>query len=126
MTKNIIKTENMSFNYPDGTPALNDINMEIFEGEKAAIIGSNGAGKSTLFSHFNGILKPTSGLIKISGKPTSYKKDDLIKIRQKVGLVFQNPDDQLFSPAVEEDAAFGPMNLGLPADEVEKRIEKSP
>jgi ABC-type cobalt transport system, ATPase component len=114
MTRPIIQTENMSFTYPDGTAALHDINMEILEGERAAIIGSNGAGKSTLFSHFNGILKPTSGLIRINGKPASYKKDDLLKIRQKVGMVFQNPDDQLFSPTVEEDVAFGPMNLGLP------------
>lgn len=125
MTRSIIKTENMSFTYPDGTSALNNINLEIFEGEKAAIIGSNGAGKSTLFSHFNGILRPTSGLIKIDGKPASYKKDDLMRIRQKVGMVFQNPDDQLFSPTVEEDVAFGPMNLGLLDDEVEKRVEES-
>ncbi len=125
MTRPIIQTENMSFTYPDGTAALHDINMEILEGERAAIIGSNGAGKSTLFSHFNGILKPTSGLIRINGKPASYKKDDLLKIRQKVGMVFQNPDDQLFSPTVEEDVAFGPMNLGLPDEEVEKRVDES-
>ncbi len=125
MARVVIKTENMSFTYPDGTPALQDINMEILEGERAAIIGSNGAGKSTLFSHFNGILRPTSGLIKIDGEPVSYKKKDLIKIRQKVGMVFQNPDDQLFSPTVAEDVAFGPMNLGLPDAEVEKRVKES-
>lgn len=125
MARVVIKTENMSFTYPDGTPALQNINMEILEGERAAIIGSNGAGKSTLFSHFNGILRPTSGLIKIDGEPASYKKDDLIKIRQKVGMVFQNPDDQLFSPTVEEDVAFGPMNLGLPDEEVERRVKES-
>jgi len=125
MTRPIIQIENMSFTYPDGTSALNKINMEILEGERAAIIGPNGAGKSTLFSHFNGILQPTSGLIKIDGEPASYKRDELIKIRQKVGMVFQNPDDQLFSPTVEEDVAFGPMNLGLPDDEVEKRVEES-
>ena len=109
----------MSFTYPDGTTALHDINIEITEGDRVAIIGSNGAGKSTLFSHFNGILRPTSGLIKIDGEPASYKKDDILQIRQKVGMVFQNPDDQLFSPTVEEDVAFGPMNLGLSDDEVE-------
>ncbi|NYB52118.1 MAG: ATP-binding cassette domain-containing protein [Methanobacteriaceae archaeon] len=125
MPRPIIQTENMCFTYPDGTVALNNINLEIMEGERAAIIGSNGAGKSTLFSHFNGILRPTSGLIKIDGKPASYKKNDLIKIRQKVGMVFQNPDDQLFSPTVEEDVAFGPMNLGLSDEEVEKRVEES-
>lgn len=125
MKRPIIQTENMSFTYPDGTSALRNINMEILERERAAIIGSNGAGKSTLFSHFNGILRPTSGLIKINGKPASYKKDDLLKIRQTVGMVFQNPDDQLFSPTVEEDVAFGPLNLGLSDDEVEERVEAS-
>lgn len=125
MNQPIIQIENMSFTYPDGTPALQDINIEIMEGERVAIIGSNGAGKSTLFSHFNGILRPTSGLIKIDGEPASYKKDDILQIRQKVGMVFQNPDDQLFSPTVEEDVAFGPMNLGLSDDEVEKRVEES-
>lgn len=74
MSKTIIQTENMSFIYPDGTPALQDINMEIKQGERVAIIGSNGAGKSTLFTHFNGILKPTSGRIKIGEKPFSYQK----------------------------------------------------
>jgi len=121
----IIQTENMNFTYPDGTSALLNLNMEIFEGERAAIIGPNGAGKSTLFSHFNGILQPSSGVIKIDGKAISYKKDDLMKIRQKVGMVFQNPDDQLFSPTVEEDIAFGPINLGLSDEEVEKRVKDS-
>lgn len=125
MARVVIKTENMSFHYPDGTSALRDINLEILEGERAAIIGSNGAGKSTLFSHFNGILRPTTGQIMINGEAASYKKEGLIKIRQTVGMVFQNPDDQLFSPTVEEDVAFGPMNLGLPDEEVEKRVEES-
>lgn len=125
MTRSIIQTEKLSFTYADGTHALHDINIEILEGELAAIIGPNGAGKSTLFSHFNGILRPSSGLIKIDGKAASYKKEDLMKIRQKVGMVFQNPDDQLFSPTVEEDVAFGPMNLGLSDNEVEKRVEES-
>jgi len=125
MTKPIIQTGNMCYTYPDGTEALNNINMEIKEGERAAIVGSNGAGKSTLFQHFNGILRPTSGLIKIDGEKINYKKNELIKIRNKVGIVFQNPDDQLFAPTVAEDVAFGPMNLGLPIDEVDKRVEES-
>ena len=115
----------MSFTYPDGTPALRDINLEIKEGEKVAIIGSNGAGKSTLFSHFNGILRPTSGWIKIDEKPVVYSKKDLMDIRQKVGIVFQNPDDQLFAPTVMEDVAFGPINLGLDDDEVDKRVKEA-
>lgn len=122
MTETIIQTENMNFTYPDGTSALCDINIKIEKGEKVAIVGSNGAGKSTLFTHFNGILKPTSGLIKINGKPFSYAKKDLMEIRQKVGIVFQNPDDQLFAPTVVEDIAFGPMNLGLSREKVKDRV----
>lgn len=125
MAKTIIQTENMSFTYPDGTPALHDINIEIKEGERVAVIGSNGAGKSTLFAHFNGINRPTSGLIKIDGKPAVYEKKELLQIRQKVGIVFQNPDDQLFAPTVIEDVAFGPMNLGLSDDEVDERVEEA-
>ncbi|MDI6645079.1 MAG: ATP-binding cassette domain-containing protein [Methanobacteriaceae archaeon] len=125
MRRPIIQTENMNYTYPDGTAALRNINIEIMNGERAAIIGPNGAGKSTLFSHFNGIMQPSSGRIKIDGKSITYKKEELIKIRQKVGMVFQNPDDQLFSPTVEEDVAFGPMNLGLSDEEVEKRVEDS-
>ena len=94
MIETIIQTENMSFDYPDGTTAIRNINLKLKKGEKAAIVGPNGAGKSTLFLHFNGILNPTSGLIKIDGEPFSYKKIDLMNIRQKVGIVFQNPDDQ--------------------------------
>lgn len=123
MTNIQLSTENLSFTYPDGTRALKNINIEIEKGEKVAIIGPNGAGKSTLFSHFNGLTEPTSGCIKIEGKPISFEKDELLKVRQKVGIVFQDPNDQLFAPTVKEDIAFGPMNLGLSYDEVEKRVE---
>lgn len=123
MTNIQLSTENLSFTYPDGTQALKNINIEIEKGEKVAIIGPNGAGKSTLFSHFNGLTEPASGCVKIEGKPISFKKDKLLKVRQKVGIVFQDPNDQLFAPTVKEDIAFGPMNLGLSYDEVEKRVE---
>lgn len=125
MTRTIIQTENMCFTYPDGTSALHNINIAIEEGERVAIVGSNGAGKSTLFAHFNGINQPTSGLIKIDGKPAVYEKKELLQIRQKVGIVFQNPDDQLFAPTVVEDVAFGPMNLGLSEEEVDERVEEA-
>lgn len=125
MTRTIIQTENMSFTYPDGTLALDNINIEIEKGERVAIVGSNGAGKSTLFAHFNGINKPTSGLIKIDDEPVVYEKKELLQIRQNVGIVFQNPDDQLFAPTVVEDVAFGPMNLGLSDDEVDERVEEA-
>lgn len=123
MTNIQLSTENLSFTYPDGTQALKNINIEIEKGEKVAIIGPNGAGKSTLFSHFNGLTEPTSGCVKIEGKLISFEKDELLKVRQKVGIVFQDPNDQLFAPTVKEDIAFGPMNLGLSYDEVEKRVE---
>lgn len=123
MTNIQLSTENLSFTYPDGTRALKNINIEIEKGEKVAIIGPNGAGKSTLFSHFNGLTEPTSGCVKIEGKAISFEKDELLKVRQKVGIVFQDPNDQLFAPTVKEDIAFGPMNLGLSYDEVEKRVE---
>lgn len=123
MTNIQLSTENLSFTYSDGTQALKNINIEIEKGEKVAIIGPNGAGKSTLFSHFNGLTEPTSGCVKIEDKPISFEKDELLKVRQKVGIVFQDPNDQLFAPTVKEDIAFGPMNLGLSYDEVEKRVE---
>ena len=123
MTNIQLSTENLSFTYPDGTQALKNINIEIEKEEKVAIIGPNGAGKSTLFSHFNGLTEPTSGCVKIEDKPISFEKDELLKVRQKVGIVFQDPNDQLFAPTVKEDIAFGPMNLGLSYDEVEKRVE---
>ena len=123
MTNIQLSTENLSFTYPDGTQALKNINIEIEKGEKVAIIGPNGAGKSTLFSHFNGLTEPTSGCVKIEDKPISFEKDELLKVRQKVGIVFQDPNDQLFAPTVKEDIAFGPMTLGLSYDEVEKRVE---
>lgn len=123
MTNIQLSTENLNFTYPDGTQALKNINIEIEKGEKVAIIGPNGAGKSTLFSHFNGLTEPTSGCVKIEDKPISFEKDELLKVRQKVGIVFQDPNDQLFAPTVKEDIAFGPMNLGLSYDEVEKRVE---
>ena len=118
-----ISTQNLCFTYHDGTKALKNINIEIKKGEKVAIIGPNGAGKSTLFSHFNGLNKPASGCVKLEGKAISFEKDELLKVRQKIGIVFQNPNDQLFAPTVKEDVAFGPMNLGLSYDEVEKRVK---
>ncbi|BDZ71033.1 cobalt/nickel transport system ATP-binding protein [Methanobacterium petrolearium] len=88
-------------------------------------MGPNGAGKSTLFLHFNGILKPSSGTVVVDGKPMNYDKNGLVQVRQKVGLVFQNPDDQLFAPTVSEDVAFGPLNIGLHPEEVQKRVSES-
>lgn len=117
----VIETKNLNFHYPDGSHALKNINIKIKKGEKVAFIGSNRAGKSTLFLNFNGILKPSSGSAIIYGIKLKDNKDILKNIRQKVGLVFQNHDDQLFAPTVVEDVAFGPMNMGLQEEEVEKK-----
>lgn len=120
-----LETKDLSFTYPDGTQALRNVNIKIKKGDKIAIMGPNGAGKSTLFSHFNGLSEPTSGHVEIDGEKILFERDELLKVRQKVGIVFQDPNDQLFAPTVKEDVAFGPMNLGLEYEEVEKRIEEA-
>ena len=120
-----LETKNLSFTYPDGTEALKNVNIQIKKGEKIAIMGPNGAGKSTLFSHFNGLSEPTSGHVEIAGEKIVFTREELLKVRQKVGIVFQDPNDQLFAPTVKEDVAFGPMNLGLDYDEVNARIKEA-
>lgn len=120
-----LETKDLSFTYPDKTQALKNVNIQIKKGEKIAIMGPNGAGKSTLFSHFNGLTEPTSGHVEIDGEKIVFERDELLKVRQKVGIVFQDPNDQLFAPTVKEDVAFGPMNLGLEYEEVERRIQES-
>lgn len=121
----IIEAQNLSFKYPDGTQALKNINFKIKKGERCAFIGSNGAGKSTLFLNLNGILIPTSGSLTVDQILVGDSKENLRKIRENLGLVFQNPDDQLFAPTVMEDVAFGPMNMGLSKKEVDKRVEEA-
>jgi cobalt/nickel transport system ATP-binding protein len=118
----VIEIESLHFTYPDGTVALRGISLEILDGEKVALVGPNGAGKSTFLLHLNGIFRG-DGTVKIDGLPV--EKSTLKTIRQKVGMVFQNPDDQLFCPTVYEDVAFGPRNLGLAQDEVERRVRDS-
>lgn len=120
-----LETKNLSFTYPDGTEALKNVNIQIKKGEKIAIMGPNGAGKSTLFSHFNGLSEPTSGHVEIDGEKIVFTREELLKVRQKVGIVFQDPNDQLFAPTVKEDVAFGPMNLGLDYDEANARIKEA-
>lgn len=121
----MLEARNITFSYDDGTEALNNVNLKVDKGDIVALLGKNGAGKSTLFLHFNGILRPDKGEILIDEEKLKYDKKSLIKFRQKVGLVFQNPDDQIFAPSVEEDVAFGPLNLKLPMEEVQKRVHEA-
>ncbi len=121
----VIETKDITYEYPDGTKALEEVNFNVDEGKIVALLGPNGAGKSTLFLHFNGILRPSFGSIIIDGEQVNYNKKDLMRIRQKVGIVFQNPDDQLFAPTVLEDVAFGPMNMGLSKEEVDYRVKEA-
>lgn len=121
----MLEARNISYSYDDDSQALKNVSLKINDGEMAAILGKNGAGKSTLFLHFNGIHEPDDGEILIDGEKLKYSKKALIKCRQKVGIVFQNPDNQIFAPSVEEDVAFGPLNLKLPMDEVQNRVEEA-
>ena len=120
MSHHIVEVKNLRHVYPDGTAALRDVSFRITHGESVAIIGANGAGKSTILLHLNGYLAPSSGEIRIGDFPMS--KATLPEIRRTVGMVFQDPDDQLFMPTVYDDVAFGPLNLGLSGAEVEKRV----
>lgn len=124
MKKPIIELKNVSYIYASSkTKALDNINIEIYPGEKIAILGANGAGKSTVFKNLNGILKPSSGEVLIKGERIS--KKTIIKVRQTVGIVFQNPDDQIIAPTVEQDIAFGPINMGLSEEEVGSRVKEA-
>jgi len=112
----------LSFSYPDGFQALKNISLTIAPGEKVALVGPNGAGKSTLMLHLNGLLTG-QGTIEVAGLPVVKRHYPLI--RSKVGMVFQNPDDQLFSPTVFDDVAFGPLHMGLPEAEIRQRVTRA-
>ena len=132
--KYIIKTENLSFTYYDGDfdemksdeiPALKSVNLSVNEGEYISVLGHNGSGKSTLAKLLNLILIPTSGKIFIDGKDVSdenLSEDEVFEVRKKIGMVFQNPDNQIVATVVEEDVAFGAENLGLPREEIRRRV----
>ena len=117
---NVIKTTGLKHTYSDGTEALSGVNFEASCGEKIAVLGPNGSGKSTLFYHFNGLIKPTSGEIKVFGE--DIRKDNMEIIRKRIGLVFQTPDSQLFCPTVFEDISFGPKNLGLKPKALNEKV----
>ncbi len=123
MSHHYIKFDHVSYSYPNGLKALDDVSFLITHGEKVGLVGANGAGKSTLILHTNGLLMPQKGSVVIGDVPIT--KSTLPIIRRTVGLVFQNPDDQLFMPTVEEDVAFGPVNMKLPEEEVKRRVSES-
>ena len=135
MSKEIIRTEGLGFVYDDDgsvkretIPALDNVNISIAEGEYVAVLGHNGSGKSTFAKLLNLILTPTVGKIFIDGcdiTAEDFSEDDVFEIRKKIGMVFQNPDNQLVATVVEEDVAFGPENLGLPREEIRRRVTES-
>ena len=131
-SQTILEIDRLSYRYPTGLQALDEVSFSMTAGEKVAVVGPSGAGKSTLLMHFNGLLpekhKPLTGTtnsraVHVTGLPMS--KENLSEIRRNVGFLFQDPDDQLFCPTVREDVAFGPLNLGLSKQEIEQRVRES-
>lgn len=121
----IIEAKDVYYSYEeDGPQSLDGISLKIRRGQKVAFMGANGCGKSTFFLCCNGIYKPDQGTIFFNGSPIDYSKKGLLALRSKVGVIFQDPDNQLFSASVYQEISFGPMNLGLPEDKVRKEVEQ--
>ena len=121
----MLSVQNVTFRYDEGAkPALDGITLDVQKGEYVAILGANGCGKSTLAKHFNAILLPESGRVLVEGMPTSDEKN-LLALRQKVGMVFQNPDNQIVATVVEEDVAFAAENLGVEPHEMRRRVDEA-
>src|SRR5690606_25263702 len=119
----VIELKGVAFAYPDGHQALFGVELHIHPGERVALLGPNGAGKTTLILHLNGILRPGLGSVTVSGLPVT---DATVgEVRRRVGIVFQDPDDQLFMPTVRDDVAFGPANLGLSGPELDARVQSA-
>lgn len=119
----LIETRNLTYVYPNSVTGLDRVNFIAPRNSRIAVIGANGAGKSTLFKHFNGIFKPTSGSVLVRGEPIT--KENIREVRKFVGVVFQNADDQIFAPTVEQDVAFGPTNIGLDEETVAHRVQEA-
>ena len=120
MTAPVLDVRGLAHVYPDGNQALYGVDLHVHAGERVALLGPNGAGKTTLVLHLNGILVPAAGSVSVSGLPV--EKPNLQEVRRRVGIVFQDPDDQLFMPTVRDDVAFGPRNLGLRGPELDRRV----
>lgn len=123
MSEPSLEVTGLSFSYPDGHEALRDVDLHVHHGERVALLGPNGAGKTTLLLHLNGIFRPSSGKVRVAGLDIS--DDSLMEVRRRVGLVFQDPDDQLFMPTVGQDVAFGPANFGIEGEELENRVTEA-
>ncbi|MGB9792695.1 MAG: energy-coupling factor ABC transporter ATP-binding protein [Thermacetogeniaceae bacterium] len=121
----ILETRGLCFSYVDGTQALSDVSISIPAGKKVAFLGPNGAGKTTLFLHFNGLIRPDRGRIYFAGREVRYDHASLLELRKRVGIVFQDPETQLFSASVKQEISFGPLNLGLPRETVIQRVHKA-
>ena len=119
----VVAVAGLHHRYPDGTEALCGVDLVVERGERVAVLGPNGAGKTTLVLHLNGVLRASAGSVRIDGLPVDETAGDLREIRRRVGLVFQDPDDQLFMPTVRQDVAFGPANLGLRGDDLRRRVD---
>lgn len=120
----ILEARNLSYSYEDSSsPALNGLSLSVARGSKIAVMGANGSGKSTFFLCCNGILRPDQGELLFKGQPVSYSKKNLLELRSKVGIVFQNPDTQLFCASVYQEISFGPLNLGIPEKEAAEAVE---
>lgn len=122
---NIIEIKNLNYSYSEGQKALDNVSLGIPRGSITAVLGGNGAGKSTLFLNLNGVLTPDSGEILFDGKEVRYDKKGILEMRKRVGIVFQDPNDQLFSSSVRKDISFGAMNLGLDIEEVKTRVHRA-
>ena len=120
----VLEAHDLNYTYGE-EKALDNVNIKVNEGEIACLLGSNGAGKSTLFLNLNGILRPDSGEVFLNGLPMNYSKKAIKDLRRNIGIVFQDPDDQLFSASVRKDISFGAMNLGLDEEEVKKRVDEA-
>ena len=123
MSEPSLEVTRLSFSYPDGHEALREVDLHVHHGERVALLGPNGAGKTTLLLHLNGIFRPSSGKVRVAGLDIS--DDSLMEVRRRVGLVFQDPDDQLFMPTVGQDVAFGPANFGIEGEELETRVTEA-
>lgn len=123
MSEPVLEISGVAYAYPDGHQALFGVDLHVHRGEKIALLGPNGAGKTTLVLHINGILLPGAGSVRIAGMEV--KTENLKQIRSKVGVVFQDPDDQLFMPTVRDDVAFGPNNMGITGEELDDRVNQA-